>query len=51
VRPSKRGGVEYLFEKAIPIDRAGTIELPKLPAKLIVDEYLKAHHVTEEILV
>lgn len=35
---------------ALPLDRAGTFSLPKLPQRLLVSEYLEHHHISEDIL-
>lgn len=35
---------------ALPLDRAGTFALPKLPPRDLVSQYLDHHHITEEIL-
>ena len=36
---------------ALPLDKAGTIALPKLPSRHLVDEYLQHQHISEDILV
>jgi len=35
---------------SLPLDRTGTAVLPKLPTREMVEGYLAAQHVTEEIL-
>jgi hypothetical protein len=35
---------------ALPLDRAGTFALPKIPTRHIVSKYLEHHHISEELL-
>lgn len=35
---------------ALPLDRAGTFALPKIPPRQIVSQYLEHHHISEELL-
>jgi hypothetical protein len=35
---------------SMPLDRAGTIALPKLPERDLVSKFLGHHHISESIL-
>ena len=39
-----------MCKSSLPLDRAGTAALPKLPSREMVDEYLTHQHINEEIL-
>ena len=39
-----------MCKSALPLDRAGTLALPKLPERELVSQYMGHHHVSEEIL-
>lgn len=42
--------IRHMCRGGLPLDRAGTALLPKLPPRDMVEDYLAAQHVTEEIL-
>jgi hypothetical protein len=42
--------IRHMCKGALPLDRAGTALLPKLPPRDMVEDYLVAQHVTEDIL-
>lgn len=48
-RPKKLE-IEHMCEGALPLDRAGTHLLPKLPSKPLCDSFLEEKKVTEEVL-
>jgi len=46
----KKTEIEYLCRGNFPLDTKGTIELPKIPRRTLVAEFLKHKKVEESVL-
>ena len=46
----KKTQIQHMCRGALPLDRSGTVTLPKLPERDLVSQYLGHKHVSEEIL-
>lgn len=46
----KKAQVIHMCKSSLPLDRAGTVALPKLPERDLVHQYLEHHHISEELL-
>lgn len=46
----KKTSIEYMCKGSFPLDRAGTIALPKLPERQFVEDYLQFKKLDEELL-
>ena len=49
VRP-KKTQVEYMFNGALPLDRAGTIALPKLAQRDLVQKFMDRKSIEQDVL-
>jgi len=50
IQRSRKSSIQYMCKGALPLDKEGTVLLPRLPDRSLVSEFLKSKKITDELL-